>query len=1102
MCVDTIILLIDTMLIIYLSRKLFNEKTKSMKRVLLLFVLLLTVGFQAFAQTHQVVGKVLDETGQGFPGAGVSVKGTAIGTVTDVNGSFTLDVPDGTKSLNIQAVGYTTQDVNITGESMLIRLKTSSRELEGTVVTALGIKREKRDLGYSSTTVTGDDLTAGQNTSALSGLQGKVAGANITSSTGGPGGSTRVVLRGEKSILKNNNALIIVDGVIINNYDRTSDASGLAQIDFGNSANDIDPDEIESVTVLEGPAAAALYGNRGSNGAIMITTKSGKKRTEGSKNSKLDITYKATYTQSDVLKLPEYQKTYGQGAPGVPDDRGDNFSWGPKFTGQLQPWGQVINGQQQVKPYVYDGDSRKNFFNHGKDLNNFVSLSGGTETSTYYLSLNTLNSTGVVPNTFYNKYSVRFNGTTQLTDNFYSTINVNYINNYSRVESEGQHTGGIMQSLLQIPTDIPIGGLKDLNNVFNSMDYIDANGVHRFGYFGSFAKNPYWAAENYDNRNKTDRILGDLNIGYKKGEFNVYDRVGIDVADDRSTYKTPYINSQSFDQSIFYPSYPYLNSGGFQQTNYTAFSFYNDLIATWTHNFNKDFGINALIGDNVTMINNESLSALIDPGTNGLVIPGFYNFSNNVGPVQTLNSLTQTRTYGLYADIKLNYQRELFLELTGRNEWSSTLSTANNPYFYPGANAGWVFTERLKGNFKDKILNYGKLRAGVASVSSDAIAYANNNAGYTQSSVSTAFGSIVPPFNGVPAYQISTTFGDANLKPELTREYEVGVDLSFLKDRLSLSFTYYDDKTTNLITAVPVPPSTGFLQNYINVGDISNKGEEVSLRVTPISTKWGLKWDVFGTYTHNVNTVESLTNGVDQITVGGFSGMAIVAAVGHPYGAFYADNIQTDGHGHIVVDATTGLPVASTKPEIVGSFQPKFQASWGTDLSYKGIRLHVLFVTKQGGKYYSENKELMDFVGSAPETADGGRDPRVWANSVNQTGATTYVANTTKYDPYVYYTTQIGGNILPAQNLVDASYVKLQEASISYRIPIKYYNKTPFGTIEVGAFGNNLFLWTAKSNKYDDPEETSSGATGNAQGFNFSARPSLRNYGVSLKVTF
>ena len=1084
-----------------------------MKRVCLLFVLLLTFGIQAFAQTtHTLTGKITDEKGIGYPGAGVSVKGTQLGTVTDINGDFMLDVPDGSNIIVIQAVGYNTREVRETGQSMNIKLQPKAQQLEGAVVTALAIKREKRELGYSSTTLNNEDLTAGNNTSALSGLAGKVAGANITSSTGGPGGSTRIVLRGEKSILKDNNALIVVDGVITNNSDRKQSSqfsntytSELTQVDFGNAANDLDPDEIESVTVLGGAAGSALYGSQGANGVVMITTKTGR-HTENDKPSKLEITYKATYTQSDILKYEDLQNTYGQGNiyNGIADDRRENFSWGQPFDGQLRPWGQVIDGKSLVKPYSAQPDNIKSFFNHGKDLNNFVSLSGGTEASTYYISLNALNSNGVVPNTFYNKYSVRFNGTTQLSNHFYSEINVNYLNTYSRAENSGQSTGGVLSNLYQTARDIPIWEEKNLSNHFYSMQFIDTGGVERYGNYGAYYKNPYWVAKYYDNRDKTDRVLGDFKMGYKKGEFNVYDRVGIDVTSDRTFYKTPETNSQPVDP--FYSGNNYINAGGYAQNNYNGNRFYNDLIATFIHPLSENFGINVLAGHNVNIRSDEQLNAIIDPGTNGLVIPGFYNLTNNVGPVVSNNNLTQSRRYGVYGDVTLNYQRELYLELTGRNDWSSTLIQDHNSYFYPGASASWVFTERLKGTgFKDKVLNYGKLRAGVSGVGSEAIPYANNPAGYTQSPINGAFGSIVPPFNGtIPAYQISNTFGAPSLKPELTHDYEAGVDLSFFKDRLSTSFTYYNSFTHNLITAVSLPPSSGYSFEYENIGDISNKGIELSLRGTPISTKYGLKWDLFGTYTHNVSNVESLTNGLDHVSVGGFSGMDIVAAVGHPYGTFYTSDltyVNVNGHQSVVVDAATGLPVVSSKPVYKGTYQPKFQASWGTELSYKGIKLHVLFVTKQGGQFYSENKMNTDFNGTSTETTVNNRNAYVWANSVNEIGNTgNYVKNTTKFSPYEYYTT-VEANI-PSQGLVDASYVKLQEAALSYKIPQKYYMHSPFGSLEAGIFGNNLFIWTAKSNKYDDPEETSAGATGNGQGFNFTARPSLRNYGAFLKVTF
>ncbi len=345
------------------------------------------------------------------------------------------------------------------------------------------------------------------------------------------------------------------------------------------------------------------------------------------------------------------------------------------------------------------------------------------------------------------------------------------------------------------------------------------------------------------------------------------------------------------------------------------------------------------------------------------------------------------------------------------------------------------------------------------------------------------------------------------MKPEQTREFEIGTDLSFFKNRITTSFTYYNSLSHNLITAVPLPPSTGFTHTYINVGDIANKGVEWTLRGTPIATKYGLKWDLFGTYTHNTSNVNSLTSNVDHVVVGGFNGMDIVAAVGHPFGTFYANDIQTwtdpkTGIVHDVVNSATGLPVATKTPKYLGSYQPKFIASWGTEVTYKGLKLHALFTTKQGGQFYSRTKSTMDFNGTSQETTVNNREAYVWSGSVyNVPNTNIYLPNTTKFLPYTYYTS-IEGQNLPGRFLVDASYIRLQELSLSYHIPEKYYKKTPFGGLEAGIFGNNLVLWTAKSNKYDDPEETSAGATGNGQGFNFTARPSLRNYGFYVKVQF
>ncbi|HEY0108841.1 MAG TPA: TonB-dependent receptor plug domain-containing protein, partial [Fibrella sp.] len=372
-----------------------------MNRLLLLLLLTLTLGAgTAAAQGRLIRGRVVDETGIGFPSAGITVRGTQTGTTTDLDGNFQLSVPEGSTTLSIQALGYSSQDATIS-DNMVIRLQRSSTELTGAVVTAQAIRREKRELGYSATTLSSDEINAGNQTSALSSLSGKVAGANVTSSTGGPGGSTRVVLRGEKTIGGSNNALIVIDGVIVNNGNRLLGRSGLSEIDYGNRGNDVNPEDIENITVLRGPAAAALYGSAGANGAIMITTKSGRNAKKGP--GKTEITYNTSYTLNDILKYPELQNRYGQGNQyrgNVADDRRENFSWGYEFDGKLRPWGQEVNGQTLVKPYVAQPNNIREFFNTGKTWENNVSLAGANDNNTYYLSLNSLNNTGVTPGTF------------------------------------------------------------------------------------------------------------------------------------------------------------------------------------------------------------------------------------------------------------------------------------------------------------------------------------------------------------------------------------------------------------------------------------------------------------------------------------------------------------------------------------------------------------------------------------------------------------------------------------------------------------------------------------------------------------------------------
>lgn len=1071
-----------------------------MKRILLLLVILLALGDDAVrAQVRQITGRVLDETGVGLPGAGVTVKGTTVGTVTDLDGNFQLNVPEGGNTLVIQAIGYATQEIRV-NNNVSVRMQTAAKELQGAVVTALGIRREKRDIGYSATTLNNDELTSGNNVSALSAIQGKTAGVNITSTTGGPGGSTRVVLRGEKSVGKDNNALIVIDGVPVNNGGRLRGDDERSEIDFGNRGNDINPDDIESITVLKGPAAAALYGADGARGAIMITTKKG--RSKGGR-SKSEVTFQSNFTLSNVLKYPDFQHKYGQGNiyQGIDDDRRENFSWGYEFDGKLRPWGQIINGQQMVKPYSDQPDNIKRFFNTGTTLENYLSIGGGNDNSTFFLSLNAMNNKGVVPNTFYNKYGVRFNGSTNLTNKLYANINVNYTNIYARVEQQGQGDGSVWQNVIQTPRDIPLWEAKDYGNPFYGYGFVDEEGVSRYGYFNAYSENPYWVAKNFDNRNKTDRVLGNVTIGYKfSDEIELFNRVGADVSADRAYLKTPKYSFLPFDDfwSPDLTGRQVLSNGGYKEVIVNTTNLYNDLILQANKQLSEKFALGVTLGNSISYQKVNGSSTEINPTTNGLVIPDYYNFNNAQGPLISDNTITDTRTVGIYGSFRLSYMNQLFLEMTGRNDWTSTLRPGNWSFFYPSVNASWVFSEQFKDSeFGRNVLSYGKLRAGYASVGNGALAYQNNLPRYVRADIATGFGTVIPPFNGQPAYTLQGVIGDPNLRNERTNSWEVGLDLSFLKNRITTELTYYKSISIDQIIPIPVSNGSGFTSKLVNLGDIENKGIELALRVTPVQTRSGFRWELFGTYYKNTNEVTRLADNANQITIGGVSSMVLTANVGQPYGSFYGIDIQKDAQGRAIVDTNTGTPLLTTNRVFLGSIQPKFIASWGTTLKYKGFVFNVMFDTKQGGKFVSYTKDLLGFVGVSEETED--RTDKIWENSVHYDASGNLVPNTDiTYSTYDWYA---NSKIPDGQMVIDASYVKLREASLYYTLPESVYKRSPFGSITLGVFGNNLALWTAESNKYVDPE-SGSGGSSNLQGFEFRSRQSLRNWGFSLKVTF
>ncbi len=1069
-------------------------KINLMRKTFTLMALLLAfICHQVIAQERTISGTVISsQDNLGIPGASVVIPGTTKGAITDIDGKFSLQVPTETKTLKISALGMKTKDVELTTSSTLnVTLEPNITKLNEVVVTANAIVREKRSLGYATQQVSSSELNSGENSNIIGALQGKVAGVNITSLSGSPGSSQRIVLRGGSSLTRENQPLIVIDGVPIDNRQFRTDDDLNNQVDYGVRANDINPDDIESISVLKGPGAAAQYGSRAANGAIMITTKKGK-RAEAGKTSKMEISFHSNLTLSNVLKFPEFQNKYGQGdLSGIQDDRRENFSWGLPFDDKLRPWGQEIDGKQRVKPYSALEDNTKDFFNTGTSFTNNIAFGGGSEKSTYYFSVSSLKSKGIVPTTTYDKYNILFNGSTQLNNHFSSSISLNYSNISSMLPTGGQQDQSIYSNLLQTPRDIPITEGENLEDPFNA--YNDITG--EYGFYAAYALNPYFVLENFKNDNNVDRVFGNISVSYSKWSWlTITNRLGGDIYSDRRTQKWKKYNYLPIDA----PYYSLLNNnqnyqGKYSEDIYNLTSYNNDLMFNFNHKFKEDLTGTLILGYNVRQRVVTNTFAQTNPQS-GLGIPGYYNLDNSAGPVDANNSLSKIRNYGYYADFNFALKNMIFLGLNGRFDKSSTLPADNNTYFYPGVNTSFVASELFNDKLKDNLFNYCKIRVSYAKVGNDADPYLPSNF-YTRTEIDGGWGTTSFPFNDIIGYSTGNRLGNTNIKPEFSTEFEVGTDLSFLDNRLSVGASYYIKNSKDQIFNLPISPATGFSSQTVNAGEVENKGIEIEISGFPLITKSGVKWELFGTYYKNKNKVISLFQGVDQLILGGFSGFSIVNKVGEPQGAFYAVDLLTNSQGQVIVDSATGNPKTTPNLINVGNYQPDFQMSWGTEITYKGISFGFLFDMKSGGSFFSRTKDLLDFVGTSKESEN--RDIQVYPNSVYIGADGQTVANTTPYNPYDYYTASIPAG----RHVIDASYTKLREVHLSYQLPLKWLTKTPFGSASIGVVGNNLYLWTPEENKYTDPELNSSGAS-NAQGFEYLANPSQRNFGFDLKVTF
>lgn len=1042
------------------------------------------------AQVKTVTGRVTSaDNGEPLIGVSVSIPGTTVGVNTDADGRYTLSrIPASAKQIRFSFIGMETQ-VHAIKSVLNVQLKSSDYVLKGAVVTALGIKRSAKSVGYAVTDIKPQQLTESRTADIMSSLQGKVAGVTISSPSGDPGASNKVVIRGFSSLSGSNQPLYVIDGVPMDNSVVRSEDELNHQWDFGNGANAINPDDVADMSILKGAAATALYGSRAANGVIMITTKKGTKHDKG-----MGITYNGGIQFANVARLPEMQNLYGQGYGGEQVEI-ENGSWGARLDGMERTYGRVYDNSQKAKSYKAIKNNLRSFFDTGVTYNNSVSFDGASDKGNYYVSLANINANGVYPTRAdaYNKYTFSTNGSYNATNKltFSSTVNFSY--QKQNFVSTGQKLSP-MFALMNVPRDISITSMKDLNDPFNSPGY----------YYTPYnATNPYYILKNYEDRAETYKMWGKFQADYKILDFLKFTyRVGLDYTTMKTRNGIPNLSS-------LFAGTPNWNDNAEvgQQYGwvYTMDRSNREIDQDFMLNFSKpiteEINLNAIAGFNT----NELRRTVASQENTGLDVPTWFNVNNSGKTPTVVDHFYKKRLNGLYGQIDASWRDMVFLTLTGRNDWSSTLPKDNRSYFYPGVTAGFVFSELLPKDVRD-IISFGKVRAAWGKTGRDADWYSVYTP-YAQAGVDLGFGEVDFPLGGINAFTLSNIMGNLNLKPEMNTETELGLNMAFFHNRLSFDVAYYNRVSNNQVLSMSMDPASGYTRRNVNLGKIRNRGVEILVQGTPIKTRdW--KWDLSWNFTHNASKVISLPEEIGQeATIFGFNGgTSLMAIVGKPLGTYRAVVFEHDPEGHVVVNAKTGLPEKDTKMREMGNMNNKYVMGFGTTLTWKDFSLTANLEVRHGGKMYSHTKGVTFFTGIAKQTVYNDRNPFIVPNSVNKitdaAGNVSYVENTTALDYSHIQSYWADQYDMDGSDLISRSFVKLRDVVLTWNVPAKWINKTFLTGASVSLFGRNLLMWTPDSNTFVDPEATSFGNDLTSQFGEYGSNPSTRTFGFNVKLSF
>ena len=1067
-----------------------------MKKLLLIWVLTMTVFSSLLAQTRQVTGKVTSsEDGSALPGVSVSLKGTSRGTTTGADGSYKISVGDGAV-LVYSFVGYKQQTISVASQSAInVVLASDASELNEVVVTALGLTRTKNSLPYAAQQVKGDELTRVRTGNAFQALSGKVAGLQITQGNA-VGGSTNVVIRGNKSLTGNNQALFVVDGVPIDNSNKNSSnqVTGRGGYDYGNAASDINPDDIESMTVLKGAAATALYGSRASNGVIMIQTKKAKKGLGLSINAGL------TVGTIDKTTFPTYQNQYGAGysdpyqkdgflyfdanGDGVKDyvvPTAEDASYGVKFDNRpVYTWDSFDPAgpnYMKTSPWAAAKNTPVTFYETAISNNTAIQLDGANDKGTFKLGFTRNEERGTLPNSLVSKNIINLGGSYNINNKLTASATANF----STVDGLGRYGSGysglnVNQNFRQwYQTNVDIQDQKtayfrnNQNVTWNWGDPSTPAGLKPI-----YTDNYYWTRyQNYQNDTRS-RIFGNAMLNYKATDYlNLMGRVTLDTYNEFQEERTA-VGSQAA------AGYSRLDRT-FNETNY-------DLLANFDKTFFTDFNVKALAGLNLR----KSYARAISAATNGgLIVPGLYSVANSKGTVAAPSeSYTPREVFGLFGGLTLSYKNFLTLDGTIRQDKSSTLPVANNAYLYYSGAASWNFSE----HFKDlPWLTSGKLRVNYATVGNDAPWGAIRNV-YDQPA----------PFGSTILFSAPSTQNNPFLKPEQTQSREIGLEMAFMQNRLGFDLTYYQTNTLDQIMPASVSTATGFSSTYVNAGNIENQGVELSLFANPIKTA-DFSWNVNVNFTKNNSLVLSLYNGSQNLQIATFQGgVSFNATVGQPYGIIQGKTWNLKD-GQKLVKANGRYDITTTTTNNIGNVNPNWIGGVNNSFRYKNLTFNFLIDIKQGGNVFSLDQYYGAATGVLAESAglnDKGNPSRnsiadgggVIMPGVKADGTPNDIRVENEYGTYGYAYN-------PAAAFVyDASYIKLREANIVYSVPSSIVRKLGgVKGVDLSVFGRNLWI-IQKFVPYSDPEENLS--SGNIQGYQSGAYPTTRSIGFNVKLLF